>query len=215
MKEFAGLMDANETTAYLKVPRDRLDAWTQSGHAPHYTIDGNGPYYKKSEIANWFRQNMVVRRGGMPVPKTLSLMQSVHSHAMSGAIPSCICALETLCAITLSGGCPGVYFLCDGNEVVYVGQSTNVVYRVATHIMEGKKRFDHHRVFYVPCHPEALDKLEQQFIVQLNPKYNGGMFSKYEKPSKSFARFAGLEYPPRHGTPGVQLSEVASIPSHD
>lgn len=62
----------------------------------------------------------------------------------------------------------GVYFLLDGNEVVYVGQSVCVYSRIGQHI---DKRFD--RYAFVPCAIDALDKLESLYIHCLRPKLNG------------------------------------------
>lgn len=65
----------------------------------------------------------------------------------------------------------GIYFLRNGFEIVYVGQSVNVVSRVATHRAEGIKEFDSWHV--LPCEREELDELEAEFIQMMKPKYNG------------------------------------------
>ena len=62
----------------------------------------------------------------------------------------------------------GVYFLLDGDDVVYVGQSVNVYSRIGQHT---DKRFD--RYAFVPCHVDALDKLESLYIHCLRPRLNG------------------------------------------
>lgn len=61
----------------------------------------------------------------------------------------------------------GVYFLLEGDEVVYVGQSTNVYTRIGQH---RDKRFD--RYAFVPCAVDALDKLESLYIHFLRPRLN-------------------------------------------
>lgn len=61
----------------------------------------------------------------------------------------------------------GVYFLLDGNEVVYVGQSVNVYSRISQH---KDKLFD--RYAYVPCRVESLDALESLYIHFLRPRLN-------------------------------------------
>jgi hypothetical protein len=66
------------------------------------------------------------------------------------------------------GGATGVYFLLDGDEVVYVGQSVNIYKRIAEH---KDKKFD--RFAYLPCARDALDKLESIYIHVLQPKLNG------------------------------------------
>lgn len=64
----------------------------------------------------------------------------------------------------------GVYFLIDGEEVVYVGQALNVYSRIGQHV---EKRFD--RYAFVPCSAPALDRLESLYIHCLRPKLNGDM----------------------------------------
>lgn len=62
----------------------------------------------------------------------------------------------------------GVYFLLQGNEVVYVGQSVNIYTRISGHHI---KNFD--RFAFVLCSREMLDKLESLYIHCLRPRLNG------------------------------------------
>jgi hypothetical protein len=64
----------------------------------------------------------------------------------------------------------GVYFLLDGDEVVYVGQAVNVYSRICQH---AGKKFD--RYAYVPCPVEILDRLESLYIHCLRPRLNGDL----------------------------------------
>lgn len=66
----------------------------------------------------------------------------------------------------------GVYFLLDGDEVVYVGQAVNVYSRIGQH---KDKRFD--RYAFVPCAVEVLDRLESLYIHCLRPRLNGSQRS--------------------------------------
>jgi hypothetical protein len=61
-----------------------------------------------------------------------------------------------------------VYFLCDGDTVVYVGQTTNLAVRLSSH--NNDKTFD--RVFFVRCSSEEMGPLETKWIKALRPKYN-------------------------------------------
>lgn len=63
----------------------------------------------------------------------------------------------------------GVYFLVKDWHVVYVGQSVNVLSRVAQHL--GHKDFD--KFAYLPCKPEELDLIESLYIHTLRPEQNG------------------------------------------
>jgi hypothetical protein len=64
----------------------------------------------------------------------------------------------------------GVYFLLDGDEIVYVGQAVNVYSRIGQHT---NKRFD--RYAFVPCAVNELDKLESLYIHCLRPRLNGNL----------------------------------------
>ena len=63
---------------------------------------------------------------------------------------------------------PGVYFLLDGNEIVYVGQARHVYSRIAQHT---SKRFNQYA--FVPCAVNLLDRLESLYIHMLRPRLNG------------------------------------------
>lgn len=84
--------------------------------------------------------------------------------------PLPISGIDQLQRMDFPGGCSGVYFLCDGDEVVYVGQSTFVICRIAEHMREGRKIFD--SVFVLPCEKDQLLKTEEHWIIVLRPKYN-------------------------------------------
>jgi hypothetical protein len=62
----------------------------------------------------------------------------------------------------------GVYFLIDGDRVVYVGQSTNVYSRIECHHDKAFERFA-----FIPCDRKILDSLESLYIHVLRPALNG------------------------------------------
>lgn len=64
---------------------------------------------------------------------------------------------------------PCIYFLIEGEEVVYVGQSICLEQRLATHSRE--KAFD--RVAYLQVEREDLNAVESAFIRYLKPRLNG------------------------------------------
>lgn len=63
----------------------------------------------------------------------------------------------------------GVYFLYDGEELVYIGQSDNIYRRIGQHISEGVKRFDSFCFYEVG---EERIILESYLISKFQPKYN-------------------------------------------
>lgn len=63
----------------------------------------------------------------------------------------------------------GVYFLVQAERVVYIGQSVNILARIAQH--RASKDFD--RFAFVPCEREDLDALESLYIHFIKPPLNG------------------------------------------
>lgn len=63
-----------------------------------------------------------------------------------------------------------LYFLIDDGEVVYVGQSTNVIWRLRSHIIDPEKKFDSYTLVSFPL--SMLNEVEAKYIVELRPKYN-------------------------------------------
>ncbi len=61
-----------------------------------------------------------------------------------------------------------VYFLFDGDELVYIGKTTNLYYRIGQHVADGYKKFDRFEVFET----DDQDRLEEFLIRLLKPKYN-------------------------------------------
>lgn len=72
----------------------------------------------------------------------------------------------------------GIYFLLRGPDVVYVGQSVDVLHRIARHRREGKK-FD--AFSYLECDPSELDRLEWLYIKAFVPEENQSMGNRLER----------------------------------
>jgi len=71
----------------------------------------------------------------------------------------------------------GVYFLIDGDKVVYVGQSVNVYARIASHHDKVFERFA-----FIPCKRDVLDSLESLYIHTLRPPLNADMHGRKQAP---------------------------------
>lgn len=67
------------------------------------------------------------------------------------------------------GTVSGIYFLIDGDEVCYVGQSRNVFHRLAQHTRNGFKFTAYN---FIPCPVEQLDELERQYLLAIWPNMN-------------------------------------------
>lgn len=71
----------------------------------------------------------------------------------------------------------GVYFLIDGDRVVYVGQSVNVYSRIASHY---DKAFD--KFAFILCNKDMLNGLESLYIHLLRPPLNADMHGRKQAP---------------------------------
>lgn len=162
-----------EAAAYCDLTEESLRRWTESGHAPHYFIDGRGPYYRKTILKKWVEENLMQINAGMPVPQTLPVLTAVtQSDNGDSDIPFPLCAINNLLRVAIGAAQSGIYFLCSGPDVVYVGQSTSVLSRLCTHVAHGRKTFDLGRVFFLACPPHDLVRVERHWINTLRPKYN-------------------------------------------
>jgi hypothetical protein len=71
----------------------------------------------------------------------------------------------------------GVYFLIDGDRVVYVGQSVNVYARIASHHDKVFERFA-----FIPCKRDVLDSLESLYIHIFRPPLNADTHGRKQAP---------------------------------
>lgn len=78
---------------------------------------------------------------------------------------------------------PGIYFLLQGEQIVYVGKSESDVHvRIKSHLLDEDKKFN--GAFYKPVtnnnHLEFIEQIEQSYILEHNPKYNKAKYSYLE-----------------------------------
>ena len=63
-----------------------------------------------------------------------------------------------------------VYFLCKGDSVVYVGQTTNIGQRITQHRSKKQKDFD--SVWFIKMEAMEMNHAEKAFIKALRPHTN-------------------------------------------
>ena len=112
--------------------------------------------------------------------------------------------------------CSGVYFLHNGGAVVYVGQATNMMRRIGTHLFDGVKVFD--GMSAIPCSVETMGRWERFFIGILLPKYNQCSHSieirhMIERGQDHGAICAMVGRPPRSDIPRV--AEMLGVSQQD
>lgn len=86
-----------------------------------------------------------------------------------GVSKSPIIASEILANRIAAQNVPGIYILFDGDMVVYVGQSRNVLSRLASHASKGRAFTSY---YVIPCLVENLDRMERHYIDALSPPGN-------------------------------------------
>lgn len=64
----------------------------------------------------------------------------------------------------------GIYFLCKGKEISYIGQTTNFGNRMTAHYRDAIIPFD--RIYFMTCHIDKLNEVERAFISHFQPKHN-------------------------------------------
>lgn len=167
------MFSLHDIARMYNIPEDLLRRWTEAQMAPHYDIEGMAePYFKKAEIYQWICDHAVRRTIGLPIPRTIDVVIP-YTPTQGPQPPAKLACVSNLCWVPVSAQVPGVYFLCKGQEVVYVGQSDRILDRICTHIREGVKEFDRDRIFFLPCPREQLLMIEGQYIELLKPRYNG------------------------------------------
>lgn len=67
---------------------------------------------------------------------------------------------------------PGIYFFMDGEELVYVGISSNMPKRWGQHLKKGDKEFTHYFFSTDITSMDDLVKIEADIIYTHRPKYN-------------------------------------------
>lgn len=164
------LKSAEETANQIKwITLEQLLELAESGFIPHYKIGNVGPLFMISEVKEWVCQNKVEHVKGRPLPTQMIRVVSQAAELITSP-PLPLSAIPNLKQIPAYGYAPGVYFLCQGDEVVYVGQSVNVYARLAEH-QRSKKEFDAVYMLHVPT--IQLDDVESAFIHALRPRLQG------------------------------------------
>jgi len=75
-------------------------------------------------------------------------------------------------AAALVGNVSGVYFLFEGDELVYIGEGWNCFLRVAEHTRkESTKKFTHWSYLEIPSRSERKI-VERTLRAQYSPRYN-------------------------------------------
>jgi len=153
-----------EASEKLGVGSKQLQELADLQLVPHYRISGGPPRFAMQPLRDWIAANLVETYLGKFLPT-----QEVETITVERprSIPP---ELRGIRGLTIAGPLcrwPGIYFLTDEDEIVYVGKADEVCKRCGAHtdkIYTG--------AFSVPCHESALCQVESDYIKAFLPKYN-------------------------------------------
>ena len=153
---------AEEISSATGITVERIEDLCRSGLMPHRYVDGRGPVFSYNDTISWIRKNLVEEHEG----RAIVPMPVLYKANLFDVPPPLANIADRL--VVLPPCCfSGVYFLCDGKQIVYVGQSVNAGSRSTSH---RDKKFD--AILILPVPEEQLNEVEAAFIGLLSPKYN-------------------------------------------
>jgi hypothetical protein len=147
------------------------------GVCPHYVIINpitkeESIWFMPSELNEWFESNYILQRTGT-INTTYTFLHFNNSICEEkGQVPTELTRINNLYTLPIENiSTPaGVYFLCKGKKIQYIGQAVNVGRRIIDHMNEGVKEFD--KVYFITCHVKQLSEVEKAFIRYFQPTYN-------------------------------------------
>jgi predicted GIY-YIG superfamily endonuclease len=152
---------------------------------PFYNLNGQ-ICYRVSDVQKWARVNLLSFNEGKNLIPNFFVC-SVKERKASNIPPELSKHSKNLWEFPTQSS-PCVYFLIDGVDIVYVGQSKNLSTRIISH----KKDKNFTRVIYMVVAENDLDKVERFYEEELLPKYNKAHYVKKLKEEKGL--FNGLLY---------------------
>lgn len=167
LKIYSSLLEPEQAEKVTGVSAGRLIELANLGFAPCIWIDGAGPFFRSQEILKWTKENLVRNQAGRPLEIDLKVI--VSAPADPADVPLTLSQMAGLLReFPWREAATAIYFLVKGTEVVYVGQSSSLGQRLATHAVS--KDFD--RAFYLPIPKASLNDVESALIRTLRPKLN-------------------------------------------
>lgn len=149
----------------------------KNGICPHYIVinpitQEESIFFISSELNEWLSENFVRYNQGCITPSFRFIHFNKEEFKAPGNVPVELSYISNLYYLPIENinTPPGIYFLCKGQKVQYIGQAKNVAARIITHISEGIKDFD--SVYFIPYAVDRLFELETALIRHLQPPLN-------------------------------------------
>lgn len=149
---------------------------------PHYTVVN--PITKEvvycfinEEVTRWFVGYIEKKETqGKPEIKFINFSPIDYRLPVGDDVPIALSSISGLkkLPITVFQTPPGIYFLCQDAELVYIGQAVNAAKRLMSHM--GEKEFN--KVYFISCHIDQMASLELALIRFYKPKLNKAAVQK-------------------------------------
>lgn len=181
MVDINKLKSASQLTGKLKeiFSEEELIEMAKQGLCPHYVIrnplnNTEGIYFIQTEITDWINDNLLKQKR-YKIEQNIVLHYVDYEHhkiAETDVVPSELTRVNGLLKLPLCmiNTPPGIYFLCKGPQIVYIGKAKNVYSRILNHINEEKKDFN--QVYFISCHVNNLTTFERALIRYYRPPLN-------------------------------------------
>lgn len=204
MTDISKLKKVEDLKGKLKevITDEELIKIANEGLCPHYVLtnpvtDEKTIWFFPPEINSWFVDNYVryneSKRGKLGMNYHFHYFdRNTHIANVEDIIPDELHRIKDLYKLPMESiNTPsGIYFLCKGKKIVYIGQSTNIAGRICTHINDGLKDFDN--VYFITCPISKLLQLESCLVRYFKPPLNESKNTQYiyNNISKADKRFA-------------------------
>jgi hypothetical protein len=161
------LKTAEQVAPVVRLPAQRILELSQAQVLPHFRIDGGEPLFYAPALRAYVRQYLTMECPGTPLPLDL---RPVVVTPISREVPAVLTLVrDRLCEWPGIDLPPAVYFLIDGETVLYVGQSRNLAARLARHGASGRRW---ERTLFLPVPESELLRVEREWIRTVRPPWN-------------------------------------------
>lgn len=157
---------------------DQINQLALNRAIPHYELTnpltGNKSYwFIQDEIIEWVK-DYFVRHDFRFTPELIFINFEDDGYKISPTdnVPVELSMLTSLYKLPLRNlhTPPGIYFLCNEGQVVYIGKAVDIGSRIMDHKRNPDKIFD--SVYFICCHLDQLTRIEAACIKNFRPPLN-------------------------------------------
>ena len=163
----SSLKTATEVAGAVRMSARRILELSEAQVLPHFRIDGGEPLFNLASLKAYVRQHLVDACAGAPLPMDL---RPIVTGPVPTSVPTALAMVgQRLRECPVLETPPCVYFLIEEDAVRYVGQSRDLLARLAQHRHAGRQW---ERTLFLPVPQSELLCVEAHWIRQLRPPWN-------------------------------------------